>query len=159
MVEPVAKAGTVATIAGKLTPDFEAIISELNQAIQSKPIISNSNSIHKEQLMDKSDFYSGLADIEVMDEDLTLCKCVSSGKEMVPCHALCLQGDGCDFNAGKGSGVEGTNLVRGRPKRSGFKIKVGRTLYKAHLQVVQMVLYPKSPLQRLVIQVVLNWMG
>ena len=34
-------------------------------------------------------------------------------------------GDGCDFNASKGSGVEGINLVRGRPKRSGFKIKSG----------------------------------
>ena len=75
--------------------------------------------------MDNSDFYSGLVDIEVTDEDLTLCKRVSSGKEMVPCHALCLQGNGYDFNAGKGSGVEGTNLVRGRPKRSGFKIKSG----------------------------------
>ena len=60
-----------------------------------------------------------------MDEDLTLCKCVSSGKEVVPCDASTLQGDGCDFNAGKGSGVEGINLVRGRPKRSGFKIKSG----------------------------------
>ena len=118
VVESIVKAGIVATVVGKLTPDFEAIISELDQAIQSKPIILNSNSICEEQLMDKSDFYSGLVDIEVTDEDLTLCKRVSSGKEMVPCHALCLQGDGCDFNAGKGSGVEGTNMVRGRPKRS-----------------------------------------
>ena len=69
MVESVVKAGTVATFVGKLTPNFEAIISELDQAIQSKPIISNSNSIRVKQLMEKSDFYSSLVDIEVMDED------------------------------------------------------------------------------------------
>ena len=85
VVELVTKAGTVTTVAGKLTPDFEGIISELDQAIQSKPIILNSNSIREEQLMDKSDFYSGLVDIEMMD-----CKCVSSGKEVVPCDALTL---------------------------------------------------------------------
>ena len=125
VVEPVAMVGTVATVARKLTPNFVAIIFELDQAIQSKPIISNSNSIREEQLMDKSNFYLGLVDIEVMDEDLTLCKCVSLGKEVVSCDASCLQGDGCDFNAGKGRGVEGTNVVRCRPKRSGFKIKSG----------------------------------
>ena len=125
VVESVAMVGTVATVARKLTLDFEAIIFELDQAIQSKPIISNSNSICEEQLMDKSNFYLGLVDIEVMDEDLTLCKRVSLGKEVVPCDASCLQGDGCDFNAGKGRGVEGTNLVRCKPKRSGFKIKSG----------------------------------
>ena len=59
VVELVAKAGTVTTVARKLTPDFEAIISELDQAIQSKPIILNSNSIREEQLMEKSNFYSG----------------------------------------------------------------------------------------------------
>ena len=97
MVEPVAMVRTITTVARKLTLDFEVIIFELDQAIQSKPIISNSNSICEEQLMDKSNFYLGLVDIELMDEDLTLCKRVSLGKEVVPCDASCLQGDGYDF--------------------------------------------------------------
>ena len=48
MVEPVAKAGTVATAAKKLTPDFEVIISELDQAIQLEPTILISNFICEE---------------------------------------------------------------------------------------------------------------
>ena len=48
VVELVAMVGTVATVARKLTPNFVAIIFELDQAIQSKPIISNSNSIREE---------------------------------------------------------------------------------------------------------------
>ena len=120
--EPVAKAGTIATTTEKLTPDFEVIISELDQAIQSEPTILISNFICEEQLLDKSNFSSDLVDIEVMDANLTLCKRVSSGKEVVTCDASCLQGDVCGFNA---SNVSGTNLFRGRPKRSGFKIKSG----------------------------------
>ena len=46
--ESVAKAGTVTTAAEKLTPDFEVIISKLDQAIQSKPTILISNFICKE---------------------------------------------------------------------------------------------------------------
>ena len=75
--------------------------------------------------MDKRNFSSGLVDIEVMDANLTLCKRVSSGKEVVSCDASCLQGDVCGFSASNVSGVEGTNLFRGRPKKSGFKIKSG----------------------------------
>ena len=74
MVEAVAKAGKITAFAGKLTHDFEAIIFEPDQAIQSESIILNPNSICVEQLMDKSDFYLGLVDIEVMDKDLTTCK-------------------------------------------------------------------------------------
>ena len=48
VVEPVAKAGTVATAAKKLTPDFEVIISELDQAIQLEPTILISNFICEE---------------------------------------------------------------------------------------------------------------
>ena len=107
------KTKTVATFVGKLTPNFEAIISELDQAILSKPIILNSNSIHVEQLMEKSEFFSGLVDIEVMDEDFTSCKRVSLGKQVVPCDASCLQEDICGFNAGKGSGIECSNPIKG----------------------------------------------
>ena len=56
MVEAVVKAGKITAFAGKLTPDFEAIIFELDQAIQSKLIILNPNSICVEQLMDKVTF-------------------------------------------------------------------------------------------------------
>ena len=63
--------------------------------------------------MDNSDFYSGLVDIEVMDDDANICK------QVVPCDALSFQGDICEVNAGKGN----TNPIRGKPKNSGVNIK------------------------------------
>ena len=63
--------------------------------------------------MDNSDFYLGLVDIEVMDDDANICK------QVVPCDALSFQGDICEVNAGKGN----TNPIRGRPKKSGVNIK------------------------------------
>ncbi|KAK9990945.1 hypothetical protein SO802_025930 [Lithocarpus litseifolius] len=89
-VESVEKAGRVASTAGKLTPNFEAIITELDQAIQSEPTISNSKSIREEQLMANSEFYLGLVHVEVMDEDLTLRKHLSSSKQIVSCDDLIL---------------------------------------------------------------------
>ena len=69
--------------------------------------------------MDNSDFYSGLVDIEVMDDDANICKRDLSGKQVVPCDALSFQGDICEVNTGKGN----TNPIRGRPKKSGVNIK------------------------------------
>ena len=47
MAESVVKAGKDATVDGKLPLDFEAIITKLNQSIQSEPINLNSNSIRE----------------------------------------------------------------------------------------------------------------
>ena len=44
-----AKVSSSAETAGKHVPDFEELISELDQAIQSEPVISNSNTIQVEQ--------------------------------------------------------------------------------------------------------------
>ena len=88
VVESVEKAATVAIVVGILPPDFEAIITELEQAIQLEPTILNSKLIPKEQLMDNSEFNSGLVDIEVMDAVSTLSKRLSSGKQIVSCDAL-----------------------------------------------------------------------
>ena len=122
VVESVEKAATVAIVVGILPPDFEAIITELDQAIQLEPTISNSKPIPEEQLMDNSEFNSGLVDIEVMDAVSTLSKRLSSGKQIVSCDALGLQSVVCEFNVGKGS-VDGTNPIRGRSTRGGSKIK------------------------------------
>ena len=69
--------------------------------------------------MDNSDFYLGLVDIEVMDDDANIRKCDLSGKQVVSCDALSLQGDICEVNASKGN----TNLIGGRPKKIGVNIK------------------------------------
>ncbi|KAK7835487.1 uncharacterized protein CFP56_023490 [Quercus suber] len=119
------KVGTVALTAGKLSPDFEEIISELDQAIQSEPIILHSKSIQEEQLKDKKDIYSGLVDVEVMDEDVTSCKNVLKGKKVDPGSNSCLQDDGVRFKIGKSNGQVCSNPVKGRPKRSGIKNKSG----------------------------------
>ena len=119
VAESVVKAGIDATVDRKLPPNFEAIITELDQSIQSEPINLNSNSIREQQLMDNSDFYSGLVDIEVMDDDANIRKCDLSGKQVVSCDALSLQGDICEVNTSKGN----TNLIGGRPKKIGVNIK------------------------------------
>ena len=59
-----------------------------------------------EQLVDKSEIYSGLVDIEVMDEDIISCKRVSKGKQVEPSGHSCLQVDEFSFKVGKGSGQE-----------------------------------------------------
>ena len=69
--------------------------------------------------MDNSNFYSGLVDIEVMDDVSNIRKHDLSGKQVVPCDALSLQGDICEANAGKGN----TNPIRGGPKKNGVNIK------------------------------------
>nr|POF24444.1 hypothetical protein CFP56_10662 [Quercus suber] len=120
-----AKVGTVALTAGKHTPDFEELISELDQAIQSEPVILNSKSIQVEQLKDKKDIYSGLVDIEVMDEDVTSCKRALKGKQAEPCSTSCLQDDGVSFKIDKGNGQVCSNPVKGMPKRSGINNKSG----------------------------------
>ncbi|KAF3974608.1 hypothetical protein CMV_002076 [Castanea mollissima] len=104
-----------AKTAGKYVPDFEELISVLDQAIQSEPVISNSNSIQVEQLVD----------IEVMDEELISCQRVLKGKQVEPCGHSFLQGDDFSFNIGKVSGQERSKLSKGRPKRSGSKNKGG----------------------------------
>ena len=43
----------------------------------------------------------------------------------MPCDVLCLLEDVCGFNVGKGSGVECSNPIQVRPKRSGIKLKSG----------------------------------
>ena len=53
--------------------------------------------------MDNSNFYSGLVDIEVMDDVANIRKRDLSGKQVVQCDALSLQGDICEVNAGKGN--------------------------------------------------------
>ena len=97
----------------------EATIADLDQAIQSKSIILNPNSIRVEQLMDDSAFLSGLVDVQVMDEDLTTCKCVSLGKHVVGTKVSCLLDDS------KGDRAECSDLVKSRPKRSEIKMKKG----------------------------------
>nr|POE69038.1 hypothetical protein CFP56_76757 [Quercus suber] len=117
----------VATFDEKLTPDFEAMISEVDKAIQSEPCISSPNSIRVdqlkrvEQLKNKTNFYSGLVDIEVMDDDSLTCKRGSSGKSFEPCIASCLLENDRGVNAEKGYVKEDSNPVTGRPKRSGHK--------------------------------------
>ena len=69
MFGAVKKAETIA-LAEKRTPKFEAIILELDKAIQSETIISTKGLVRVEQLEDKRDIYSGLVEIEVMDVDL-----------------------------------------------------------------------------------------
>nr|POE91015.1 enoyl-coa delta isomerase 3 [Quercus suber] len=110
------KARTVA-LAEKSPPDFEAIISELDKAIHSEPIISSTSSVCVEQLEDKSDFYSGLVEIEVMDAD-------SSPNKQIPIvKNMCLQEVACNFNVGKGMGQVGSDPKVGRPKRNATKTK------------------------------------
>nr|POF20269.1 enoyl-coa delta isomerase 3 [Quercus suber] len=112
----VEKARTVA-LAEKSPPDFEAIISELDKAIHSEPIISSTSSVRVEQLEDKSDFYSGLVEIEVMDAD-------SSPNKQIPIvKNMCLQEVACNFNVGKGMGQVGSDPKVGRPKRNATKTK------------------------------------
>ena len=53
--------------------------------------------------MDNSNFYLGLVDIEVMDDIANIRKHDLSGKQVVSCDALSLQGDICEVNAGKGN--------------------------------------------------------
>nr|POE68673.1 hypothetical protein CFP56_72708 [Quercus suber] len=122
MFGAVEKAGTVA-LAEKSPPDFEAIISELDKAIHSEPIISNTSSVRVEQLEDKRDFYSGLVEIEVMDADSSLNKQIPIVKNVEPCTSLCLQEVACNFNVGKGMGQVGSDPKVGRPKRNATKTK------------------------------------
>nr|POE71170.1 hypothetical protein CFP56_34541 [Quercus suber] len=119
VAESIVKAGIDATIDEKLPLDFEAIITKLDQSIQSKPINLNSNSIREQQLMDNSNFYSSLVNIKVMDDDANIRKRDLSGNQVVSCDALSLQGDICEVNASKGN----TNPIRGGPKKSGVNIK------------------------------------
>ena len=60
--------------------------------------------------MDNSNFYLGLVDIEVMDDIANIRKHDLSGKQVVSCDALSLQGDIYEVNVGKGN----TNPIRGR---------------------------------------------
>ena len=69
--------------------------------------------------MDDSAFLSGLVDVQVMDEDLTTCKRVSSGKHVVGIEVSCLLDDS------KGDRAECSDLVKSRPKRSEIKVKKG----------------------------------
>ena len=122
MFGAVKKAETIA-LAEKRTPKFEAIILELDKAIQSETIISTKGLVHVEQLEDKRDIYSGFSEIEVMDANLNPNIRVPIEDKEEPHTSLCLQEVACDFNVGKAKGQLCNVPVVGRPKRSATKTK------------------------------------